>query len=569
MKQWLNRYGARILWLLTALSAVLFVGLYCRHVMPAEGQFFFDSAPLEEKRDVYQLDTNIYDVYISAFPTVDENGDTLDLSAFALHKSLDHSYNPTLNCNIQILPEGQVPSSDLDLDQKNATIRVRGDSTRGDLYKSYKVCLDPETEPFFGQTNLNINKDYSDISKISTKLATDLLAEMEDVVSYRTYFMRLWIRDTSLPQEEQKFEYQGLYIELEQPNRTFLEERGLSSGKGISLYKARDFSFFPNDALRNVDDPKYSGEAFEKVLGIRESISHKKVLRMLDAVNDNTQNFKEVFTQYFNEENYLTWLAFNMLFNLEDILNHNFLLYSPDDSLSWYFIHWDFDTGLRFGSSESQIPISLRGIQKILMGRLHRRYFEIPGNIEKLDAKMQELLKTHITRENVTRLVEAYRPVVKKAVVLEPDRSRLMEFGYTPDELDTYLDNLYDGILHNYDVFRESSEYPFSGFVAKPVRTDSGAVKFAWDPFYSVKGLSISYDLRVYTDYNMENLVHEANDLDDTTYLLEEGLPNGTYYVLISGTDSEGREQISLEHVEGRENGLFYYKHGLYEFSLW
>ncbi len=586
MKRWFKQHDALPLWLTTALAAALFAVLYWQYLTspgtgtpPVSADYFFreqeavqevvrelsSSAPLVENKDIYQLDTNLYDIYLSVFPTEDEEGTLLDLSAFDLHESKDHSYNPVLNCNIQILPEGELPSPLLDLNQENATIRVRGNTSRANPYKNFKIHLDNNANDFFGQRVLNLNKDYFDISKVSTKLSTDLLAEMDDILGYRTYFMRLWIRDASLALEQQEFVYQGMYTELEQPNKTYLQARGLSENG--SLYKARNFTFTLNDALRDVNDPLYSQEAFEQVLGIREGGgSHAKLLEMLDALNDPNRDFEEVFAAYFNEENYLTWLAFNVLLGHEDIINQNFLLYSPEDSQTWYFMNWDFDGGLRFGAYESERPESLRGIQKLLMVGLHRRYFQIPGSLEKLDTKMQELLNTHITRERVTGLAEAYKPVLDKTLREAPDLNILK---YTPEQLFSYLDGLYDGILHNYDIFKASIQYPFSGFVAIPTRNQDGSVQFAWDSFYSPKLLPVTYTLQVYTDYNMENLVYEIGGLQQTRYMLEEGLPDGTYYVLISGTDSQGYRQISLEHVEGRDgNNNRYYEDGLLKFTL-
>lgn len=589
MRRWLKRHDALPLWITTALAAVLFLVLY-RHCLnfpstglpPVSADYFLNKqetpqglvqkpareflagVPLAENKDIYQLDTNLYDIYISVFPTEDEEGTLLDLSAFELHQSKDHSYNPVLNCNIQILPEGQQPSRFLNLSRENATIQVRGNTSRASPYKNFKIHLGKEAQDFFGQKTLILNKDYNDISKVGTKLSTDLLVNMDNAAGYRSYFTRLWIRDASLPLEEQGFEYQGMYIEMEQPNKTYLRAHGLD--ENASLYKARNFTFTPNSALRDVDDPEYSQEAFETVLGIREAKNHRKLLDMLDALNDPDRDFEEVFAQYFNEENYLTWLAFSVLLGHDDILNQNFLLYSPEGSQIWYLMNWDFDGGLRFGPAERERPESLRGVQKLLMIGLHRRYFQIPGNLEKLDMKMQELLDTSISRERVTALVEAYRPVLEKTLREDPDLNILK---YTPDQVFSYLDGLYDGFLYNYKVFQASMQYPFSGFVAIPTRNRDGSVQFAWDAFYSPQRLPITYSLQVYTDYNMENLVYEITGLQQTRYLLPEGLPDGTYYVLISGTDSEGHRQISLEHVEGRDdNNSRYYKDGLLKFTL-
>lgn len=560
-------YSLLPLWLAVVVAAALFTVLYWQSYFPqAQGVSPepAENAPLRETKEIYQLDTNLYDVYISVFPTAGESGNTLDLSAFELHTAGDHSYNPTLNCNIQILPEGQTPDPRLDLNRKNATIRVRGNTSRGAPYKSYKVRLDSECGDFYGQTVLNINKGYwsYDATRMATKLSTDLLAGLDHVTGYRSYFMRLWIRDASLPAEEQEFEYQGLHVELEQPNKAYFRARGL--GEPAALYKARSFSFYPNDVLLDVDDTEYSQDAFEQVLDIQEGGgSHQNLLEMLDAVGDTSRDFEEVFTEYFNEDNYLTWLAFNLLMGNTDIVSQNYLLYNPENSRTWYFIHWDFDGGLLFGEFASNAPESLRGIQGLMASRLHRRYFqEIPGSIEKLDVKMRELLDTYIIRERVTALVEAYKSVLEKASAPEPSPDLRR---YTLDQWLTYLDGTYDGILCNYDMFNNSRQYPLSGYVAEPMRNSDGSVRFAWEPFCSLAAPPVSYSLRVYSDCAMQDMVYEITGLQETSFLLEEGLPDGTYYVWVSGTDSEGREQISLEYVTAQSGGKAY---GLRAFTL-
>ncbi len=563
--------------LVTAAAAVLFAVLYMGSRIPIEevgkpgetssleewdiAGSAANGIGLHEDKGIYEQDSDIYDVYISVFPTKNDEGEMIDLSAFALHSARDHSYNPVLNCNVQILSEGQKPDPLLDLDHKNATIRVRGNSSRGASYKSYKVKLEEEAGTFLGQKNLNINKHAGDVSKISTKLQTDLLAHMDDIASYRTYYMRLWIRDASLPEEEQEFVYYGLYTEIEQPNKTYLETRGLSSN--AVMYKASDFSFALNDALRNVDDPAYSEEEFETVLSIREGSNHEKLLAMLADVNDTTRDFGEIFETYFDEDNYLTWLAFNLLMGNEDIINHNYIIYSPENALSWYFIPWDFDGALRFGEYRSSFsqPDSLRGIQTLNTGILHRRYFRLEGSIQKLDDKMQELLDTVITQERVDGLVDSYKPVLEKTMPLYPDIDLL---DMSPAELIPYIDGMYDGILDNYEAFRRALEYPAPMFVSMPEVRSDGTIRFAWDASYSYQGRPVTYNVRVYEDPRMQDLVFEQTGIEQTEYISGQSLPEGTYYLKVTAVDSQGNEQFSLEHVDG--DNLFVF--GLLEFEI-
>jgi len=518
---------------------------------------------LKEDKGIYTIepDNNIYDVYISVFPTKDEEGNILDFSAFSKHVARDHSYNPTLKCNIQILPEGEVPDAAANLDISNATIRVRGNSSRGDTYKSYKVKLSDENGAFQGQTSLNINKHSEDKSKITTKLCTDILKNMDHLVSYRTNFMRVWIRDTSLPQSQQEFEYYGLFTHTEQPNKKFLEARGLNSS--CSMYKARDFSFQLVDALKNVDDPAYSEEEFEAVLGIREGKDHTKLLNMLKELNDETNNFEEIFAKYFNEDNYLTWLAFNLLVGGEDILNHNFILYSPENSLTWYFFPWDFDSNFAY-DEDFPLPECLSGGQKLNQVVLHRRYFRVPGNLEKLQKKMREIKDRYLSEEMVTYYTDSYVPVLEKTMMLQPD-IELLDFA--PNELLPYIEAFPEYLEKRYQDFVKAFEYPSPMFVSAPERNEDGTLHLSWDTSYSYQGRTVTYNVKMASDCYMKDVLYEQKNIISNSIDAEVELPAGTYYLLVTAVDSEGNEQYSLEHYEFA-GALFVYEHGVLEFML-
>lgn len=549
----------RILFLMTLAAAALFAILY------ADSGKRTATGTLKENKEIYKADNQIYDAYITVFPTKDEEGTVADFSSFSLITDENRDYNPILDCNVQIVKEGETPDSKTDLNCKNATIRVRGASTRVADQKSYKVKLENNAEPFFGQTNLNINKHTQDETKIAAKLQTDLLADISNIFSYRTYFMRVWIRDTSLPEAMQGFQYQGLYTEVEQPNEDYLKERGLN-GNAV-MYKANYFTFSPSDKLRNVDDPLYRKEEFETVLKIQSGDSHEKLLEMLTAVNDPSLDFEEVFHTYFDEDNYLTWLAFNLLMGNEDITSHNYIIFSPAHSNKWYFLPWDFDGALDFEQYKDtwNHRLSLKSVQGLYASVLHRKYLRLDGSTEKLRRKMEELLGKYITREKVTGLVSYYKGILKKTLLTPPD---IGQMRISPEELDDRLNNLYDGILKCYDIYNENILYPAPMFVALPEKLEDGSVRFAWDPSYSYQGLPITYKIEVY-DAVMDQTVFCQENIKETSWILKDGLEPGTYFVRISAIDSKGHIQINLEHFNGQlPDGKKVNVYGLLEFEI-
>ena len=571
-----------ILSILVLAAFLVFIVLYIKSIVPVEQKVAkaenplenwtvdesdMNGRPIEEDKSIYgdEPDNSIHDVYISVFPTKDENGEMIDFSAFGKHSARDHTYNPTLNCNIQILDEDGQLDPLLSLEQRNATIRVRGNSSRGDLYKSYKIKMNEEAGEFNGQSILNLNKHSEDYSKITTKFCTDVLAEMDNMVSYRTNFMRVWIRDTSLPKEEQKFEYYGLYTHIEQPNKSFLEARGLSSD--CEMYKARDFSFNLSENIKDVDDPEYSEEEFEEVLTIREGTSHEKLIQMINDVNDETQDFQAVFDKYFNEDNYLTWLAFSLLMGASDILNHNFILYSPVNSNTWYFISWDFDSNMQYKEETTNtVPEGLRGGQKLNQVILHQRFFKIPGNLEKLQAKMTELMSTYFTQDKVSAWTNGYIPVLEKTMWLYPDLGLLN--GRVPiDELIPYINGFKGGIETNYNDFIKAFQYPSPMFVAQPTRNEDGSIHLSWDISYSYQGRTVTYKVQLANDYYMNDILYEADDIVENSIDADIDLEPGTYYLKVFAVDSDGNEQVSLEHYEFA-GASFIYEHGVLEFTI-
>ncbi|KAF0224598.1 MAG: cotH [Erysipelotrichaceae bacterium] len=500
--------------------------------------------PLVENKTIYKVDkaADLDSIYITVFPTESEDG-LIDFSIFDLHESLDQTFNPTLNANITIGDKSGKLSNLVDTSKINAYIKVRGNSSRGAAFKSYKIKFTTENQSYKGFSVLNLNKHVYDPSKIANKFSFDMMSQLDNMVSLRTNFVKVYIRDASVSASKQKYVYYGLYTNIEQPNRDFLTSHGLDAN--ASLYKATSFEFHEYDAIKNVDDPTYDKAAFEKILEIREGNDHSKLIQMLKDINDMDLDFNTTFKKYFNEENYLTWLAMNILLGNEDVLAQNFFLYNPTNSLTWYLLPWDYDGTFKFGVADSnhKAPTSMQGIQRLTAILLHRRYFLAAENIVKLTQKIESLLTTTFSETNVNKTVEQYLPVMEATLGKYPDVGLL---GMEPNQLKAYIRGFYDEIKSNYDDYISALKYPTPVFTATPVKNTDGTTNFAWEAATDFNGDLIKYSIRLAKDPFMKQVVFTQQDLVVTNFKYT-GTLIGTYYLEVQSIDSNGNVQYSLD----------------------
>ena len=150
----------------------------------------------------------------------------------------------------------------------------------------------------------------------------------------------------------------------------------------------------------------------------------QKLLTMLDDLNNYSLPTEEVFAKYFDEENYFTWLAFQMLTGNTDTTSQNFLLYSPQNSRKWYFISWDNDGA--WSSGEDRLFKGLsgyhyeKGVSNYWGSVLHRRVLKSPELRKKLDDKIQEI-RALITESTVAAKVREYQKVTQPYLYAMPD----------------------------------------------------------------------------------------------------------------------------------------------------
>ncbi len=334
-------------------------------------------------------------------------------------------------------PKGQA------VNMPNATIKVKGNPSAS--LKSYRIKFMDGSPGYKGQSVFNLNKHLNDPSRIANKLAHDLIYDLQHISGFRTEFVELYIRDDSLGDKKKDYHSYGLYTHIEQPNKTYLRSRGLD--ENASLYRAENFYFQFTPQIKNVGDSDYDKDLFETVLAIREGKDHTKLIQMLSDINDESKDFKEVFYTYFNEDNYLTWLAINILLGNSSGISEGFLLYNPSDSMVFYLLPWDFDKIHQWMEEEDDRPNIYEELNNV---GLHRKYLQLDGSIEKLKLRVQELNNDALSTKRVKSLIKQYKPVLLEMMRQYPD-DVLSSIGL--NEQIAYLGQIDERILMNYQDF--------------------------------------------------------------------------------------------------------------------
>ena len=210
--------------------------------------------------------------------------------------------------------------------------------------KNYKIRIKKGKGSWRQQRTIALNKHAYDPLRFRNKLAYDLMKGIPQMIGARTQFVHLYVKDETAGGSGQ-FEDYGLYTQVEQMNKNYLENHGLDD-RG-HLYKINFFEWYPyKDALKLKTDEGYDLSAFEQYLEVKGNDDHEKLLHMLEELNDYSIPIDKIVEQYFDVENICYWMAFQTLIGNYDIGSRNGYIYSPLNSDKWYLISWDNDASL-------------------------------------------------------------------------------------------------------------------------------------------------------------------------------------------------------------------------------
>lgn len=443
----------------------------------------------------------------------------------------------------------------------NVTVQVRGQTSSLESSKNYKIRIKAGKEEYNGQRTLALNKHVTDPYRFLNKMCYDLLADIPQLLSARTQFVRLYVKDTTAGGSGQYVDY-GLYTMVEQINRTYLKNHGLDE-RG-ELYKVNMFEWHDYDEIMAVGDD-YEEDAFETYLEIKGSDDHADLRATLTRLQNYSIPITEIIENDFDAENLCYWLAFQILIGNYDSGARNAYIYSPLNSQKWYFISWDMDASFRrnyFAKTGYLEGLSWeRGITQFVSTVLFERMMKEECYRQQLDNAIHDLMEHALSPGKIAERAAAYSKVVKYDVfnnAFSQYNSQL-----TPKEYDNYVGMLSSEIQLNYEYYLDSLARPWPFFVNTPEYHEDG-IFFSWGAAYDIRGESVTYDYQLATDYQFRHILSDGSDLA-IPYAKVELLEPGTYYLKVTATNESGHTTDCFDYYSIANVGKIY---GCYVFTV-
>ncbi|MBM7642964.1 CotH kinase family protein [Streptococcus loxodontisalivarius] len=431
-----------------------------------------------------------------------------------------------------------------DAQTPNVTVQVRGQSSSRNVQKNYKIAIKSDKGTYYGQTTINLNKHQTDGLRFRNMMAYTLLQDIPQLLSLRTEFVHLYVKDPNSSTPDQFVDY-GLYTQVEQLNNAGKKAHNLdTSGQ---LYKINEFEFYEDDDIKLTSDSDYDKEAFEAKIEIKGSDDHTKLIDLIDKVNNSSLDFDEVLDENLDRTNLAYWMAFNILMGNHDTQSRNMYLYSPLNSERWYFIPWDNDGSLF--ANEYKIRGKLgdadweTGISNYWGNLLFRRALKTESFRNELKAAVEDLRNNYITDTKVVSLSTELSSVVKPYLTSQPDNQY---WGVTSTQYQEVLDGLPSEINQNRQSFYDSFEKPMPFFIGTPTKA-AGKMKLSWDASYDFDKEDITYTVEVSTDYNFATTIFKQENISLTS--VTTNLPAaGQYYVRVKATNESGKSQYAFDY---------------------
>lgn len=394
----------------------------------------------------------------------------------------------------------------------NAELRQRGGFTRLAPQKSFRIKLDSKEELWRGERRLQLNKMPYDQSRIRNKMSFDLMQDIPHLPSLLTQFVNLWIDDGEGPEDY------GLFTHTEYVGKEYLVNRGWNTDDNV--YKIEEFVFALSDLEYlevDADGEPLDVDRFETRLGIQSGDDHSKVTEMINAVNDQSRSFDSILEQYFDKNNVLAWVTVNFLLHQMDAVTHNFYLYNPVGSDTFYFMPWDYDGTFAVEQkpansleSEELLRRLYYGFSKGRASNFLDRYYRQPGIYDQIVATAENLRNNYLTDSTISEMAMRYSSVISEYAGRMPDIAN--NFAYDESnsaDFASHVANSYAALI-NYGI-------PFPP-KWRDIEQIGDSIIFEWKPAHDMTGNVMEYGVEIASspDFGADDQLLALTGLSDS-----------------------------------------------------
>jgi spore coat protein H len=280
---------------------------------------------------------------------------------------------------------------------------------------------------------------------------------------------------------------------------------------------------------------------------------------MLQDVNDMNQDINDVIKKHFDRDNYITWMAMNILLENHDTNVANFYLLSPVSQDKWYFVPWDYDFTMGYGyqigfdNSIWSSEYMRDGVSMYWGVMLHRRFLMDPQNLKDLTAKIEELSQIatkDVIAGKISKLYNSTNALVKKM----PD---LAVMGTTVADYEAEIQRLSSTVEDAKKRYYAGLKKPMP-FNLHDVQIEGKKCTFTWDKAYDMDNDAITYDFFISDTPFFDNILVERRGIQDLSVTINS-MPSGTYFWKAEAVDSSGnrREAFDVYYEEEEEFEYF------------
>jgi hypothetical protein len=280
--------------------------------------------------------------------------------------------------------------------------------------KPLKIAFDEFTnQDLDGLKKLNLNNFTNDPSLLHDAICFKLFRDA-GIMASRTAYTKLWVNG----------EYIGLYIAIENVDKTFLKFGFDSSQNDGNLYKTDRGASVPLNWL-GPDAQGYKDQGLK--LTTNESTDDwSRLISFIDNLNNNhSPDFKQYLEDNFDIHNYLKILAIEKCVRSWDSYwggGNNFFMYDhPDGKIRW--IPWDMNEtfqDIKVLSGTSMLDGYLVPANKFDERPLLKRIFEVPEWKSEYLTYCCELIQNNFTLNHLGNFIVNQHELIDAAYKADP-----------------------------------------------------------------------------------------------------------------------------------------------------